>query len=94
MVYRGLIGAVALTSLSMSIGGAQEAEHATYPDWKGRRTRFVVRGLPGQPSHNKRPSRLNMRRFWRKVSRIRPMADLAMPPRRELALRLEVVTKH
>jgi hypothetical protein len=49
MVYRGLIGAVALTA----IGGAQEADHATYPDWKGQWTRFVVRGLPGQPSHEK-----------------------------------------
>ena len=52
MPYRSSIGAVALTALLMSIGGAQAADGATYPDWKGQWTRFVVPGLPGQPSHD------------------------------------------
>src|SRR5271168_1213423 len=53
MPYRSLIGVVALTALSVSICGAQAADGATYPDWKGQWTRFVVRGLPGQPSHDR-----------------------------------------
>ena len=52
MPYRSLIGAIALTAMSMSIGGAQAADGATYPDWKGQWTRFIVRGLPGQASHD------------------------------------------
>ena len=52
MPYRSSIGAVALTALLLSIGNAQAADGATYPDWKGQWTRFVVRGLPGQPSHD------------------------------------------
>jgi hypothetical protein len=52
MPYRSLISAVAQTALLMSIGGAQAADGATFPDWRGQWTRFVVRGLPGQPSHD------------------------------------------
>jgi hypothetical protein len=52
MPYRSLVGAVALTALSMAVGGAQAADGAAYPDWKGQWTRFVMRGLPGQPSHD------------------------------------------
>jgi hypothetical protein len=52
MPYRSLIGAVALIGLSLSTEGAQTADGETYPDWKGQWTRFVVRGLPGQPSHD------------------------------------------
>jgi hypothetical protein len=36
----------------MASGSAQAADEATYPDWKGKWERFVVRGLPGQPSHD------------------------------------------
>src|SRR5580704_11101157 len=28
------------------------ADDMKYPDWKGKWERFVVRGLPGQPSHD------------------------------------------
>jgi hypothetical protein len=46
------IGAVALTVLSISVGGAQASDDAKYPDWSGQWNRFVVPGLPGQPSHD------------------------------------------
>ena len=36
----------------LTIGGASAAESAKYPDWRGQWERFVVRGLPGQPSHD------------------------------------------
>src|ERR1700719_5234920 len=50
MLDRNLIGAIVLAALAMPAGGAQAAEDAKYPDWKGQWERFVVRGLPGQPS--------------------------------------------
>jgi hypothetical protein len=56
MFYRGLIGAIAVAALAMPIGAAQAADDAKYPDWKGRWERFVVRGLPGQPSHDQTKS--------------------------------------
>ena len=46
---RSLIGAIVVASLLGPIG-AQAAEEAKYPDWKGSWARFVVRGLGGQPS--------------------------------------------
>jgi hypothetical protein len=56
MLYRGLIGAIAVAALALPIGAAQAADDAKYPDWKGRWDRFVVRGLPGQPSHDQTKS--------------------------------------
>src|SRR6202047_1098471 len=51
MLDRCLSAAVALTAtLMMTVGGAQAADNAKYPDWKGAWGRFVVRGLGGQPS--------------------------------------------
>jgi len=50
MHYRSLIGAVALSALSMFTGGAQAFDDAKYPNLKGRWDRFIVPGLPGQPS--------------------------------------------
>src|SRR6202049_4226738 len=48
---RSLIGAIAGAALAMlSIGGVAASEDGKYPDWKGAWGRFVVRGLPGQPS--------------------------------------------
>jgi hypothetical protein len=45
--------AVALAAALMTtIAGAGAADDAKYPDWKGKWERFVVRGLPGQPSHD------------------------------------------
>jgi hypothetical protein len=52
MPYRRLIGAIAAAVLAMPIVGAQAADDMKYPDWKGKWERFVVRGLPGQPSHD------------------------------------------
>jgi hypothetical protein len=50
MPYRSLIGGVALTALSMSIGGAQAADDKKYPDWKGKWAALFDAGLGGQPS--------------------------------------------
>jgi hypothetical protein len=50
MTYRCLVGTIALAALALSIGGVQAAENAKYPDWRGQWGRFIVRGLPGQPS--------------------------------------------
>jgi hypothetical protein len=45
--------AVALVAaLMMNVGDARASEDAKYPDWKGAWARFVVPGLPGQPSHD------------------------------------------
>ena len=49
MHCRSLIGAIAIAAVMIPIG-AQAADDAKYPDWKGAWARFVVRGLGGQPS--------------------------------------------
>jgi hypothetical protein len=36
----------------ITVGAARADDDAKYPDWKGQWERFVVRGLPGQPSHD------------------------------------------
>jgi len=47
----GFLAPVALaTSLCMTPVGALAHDAAKYPDWKGQWSRFIVRGLPGQPS--------------------------------------------
>jgi hypothetical protein len=50
MLYRGLVGVIALAALAMPAGGAFALDDAKYPDWSGQWERFVVRGLGGQPS--------------------------------------------
>src|ERR1700730_12486172 len=50
MHCRSLIGAMAVATLALPIGGVQAADGAKYPDWKGAWARFVVPGLGGQPS--------------------------------------------
>jgi hypothetical protein len=50
MRYRSLIGAIAVAALAIPGGGVQASEDGKYPDWKGQWGRFIVRGLPGQPS--------------------------------------------
>ena len=53
MLHRSLTGLFALAAALMAaIGGAEAADAARYPDWKGQWERFVVRGIPGQPSHD------------------------------------------
>jgi hypothetical protein len=50
MRYRNLLGAIALASLWVSAAGAQIVDFSKYPNLKGQWSRFVVPGLPGQPS--------------------------------------------
>jgi hypothetical protein len=53
MLHRSLTGLFTLAAALMAaIGGAAAADAARYPDWKGQWERFVVRGIPGQPSHD------------------------------------------
>jgi hypothetical protein len=40
------------TALVLTTGGAQASDRPSYPDWSGQWERFVVRGIPGQPSHD------------------------------------------
>jgi len=39
-------------ALLMTMAGAQASDQPKYPDWKGQWERFVVRSVPGQPSHD------------------------------------------
>ena len=99
MPYRSLMGAVALTVLSMSIGHAKTADGATYPDWKGQWTRFVgprssrpavARSdqTPGELA-SRRPSSQTMQRFWRTS-----IADQANGGFRQFPDRLVLAGRH
>jgi hypothetical protein len=49
MLHRGLTGALALvTALMATMGGAQAADDAKYPNWKGQWTQILTPGLGGQ----------------------------------------------
>jgi hypothetical protein len=50
MLYRSLIGPSLLVVLAISGSDAGAREDAKHPDWSGQWERFVVPGLPGQPS--------------------------------------------
>jgi hypothetical protein len=50
MLYRSLLGAIALAALSVSIANAEILDYSKYPNLKGQWSRFIVSGLPGQPS--------------------------------------------
>ena len=53
MYHRSLVRAAAVglaAALLMNIGGSQAHDDTKYPDLKGRWDRFIVPGLPGQPS--------------------------------------------
>jgi len=50
MLYRSLLGAIALAALWVSSAGAQIFDYSKYPNLKGQWNRFITRGLPGQPS--------------------------------------------
>jgi hypothetical protein len=55
MHYRSAIRAVAVAlpvALLMTVGGAKAHDDTKYPNVKGQWTRFVVPGLPGQPSQD------------------------------------------
>jgi hypothetical protein len=47
-----VIASAVAFAATLTIGGAQAADDAKYPDWRGQWARFPVRGLPGQPSHD------------------------------------------
>ena len=50
MRHHCLFAATAAALLAVSIGNAAASDDAKYPDLQGQWARFVVRGLPGQPS--------------------------------------------
>src|SRR5215470_5608574 len=50
MLYRTFIAAFALAGVLAAPPDARALESAAYPDWSGQWERFVVPGLPGQPS--------------------------------------------
>ena len=53
MHCRSVIQTIVLAAaLLMAIGSAQTFDDSKYPNLKGQWERFVVRGLPGQPSHD------------------------------------------
>jgi hypothetical protein len=53
MHCRSVIRTIVLAAaLLMAIGSAQAFDDSKYPNLKGQWERFVVRGLPGQPSHD------------------------------------------
>jgi hypothetical protein len=45
-----LLGAIALAALSVSAANAEILDYSKYPNLKGQWSRFIVSGLPGQPS--------------------------------------------
>src|SRR6202171_5325534 len=52
MLYRSLLGAIALAALSVPAANAEILDYSKYPNLKGQWNRFIVPGLPGQPSHD------------------------------------------
>ena len=50
MLHRTFIAAFVLAGVLAAPQDARALESATYPDWSGQWERFVVPGLPGQPS--------------------------------------------
>src|SRR6202049_1868190 len=50
MLYPRLLRAIALAALSVSTADAEILDYAKYPNLKGQWNRFIVPGLPGQPS--------------------------------------------
>src|SRR5260370_36524991 len=57
MWHRSSTRAFAMVAgLVVTVGGAQAADDAKYPDWKGQWYRFVVPGVKGQPSFDQTKS--------------------------------------
>ena len=46
------IASVVAGAITIMTGDARAADDARYPNWKGQWARFIVPGLPGQPSHD------------------------------------------
>jgi hypothetical protein len=51
MHCRSLIGAIVVAALAMPIGGAQAADNAKYPDWKGAWARWVPQNSTRDPGN-------------------------------------------
>jgi hypothetical protein len=56
MTFQSPIGPILVMALAIYAGDAGAADDAKYPDWTGQWERFVVRGLPGQPSFDQTKS--------------------------------------
>src|SRR5215813_14574552 len=52
MSNRNFTAAVVVAGAALVVFSGANAEGARYPDWSGQWERFVVAGLPGQPSHD------------------------------------------
>jgi hypothetical protein len=50
MLCRSLFAAIVLAALPLSAASAQILDYSKYPNLKGQWNRFIVRGVPGQPS--------------------------------------------
>jgi hypothetical protein len=50
MRYRSVLGGMMMATLLISTVNAQMVNFSKYPNLKGHWNRFIVRGLPGQPS--------------------------------------------
>jgi len=57
MLHRSSIAAVALAgALMVTVGGAQAFDETKYPNLKGQWERFIIPGVPGQPSFDQTKS--------------------------------------
>jgi hypothetical protein len=56
MTFQNRIGPFLVVALAIYVSDAGAADEAKYPDWSGQWERFVVRGLPGQPSFDQTKS--------------------------------------
>jgi hypothetical protein len=52
MSKRSLTAAVVIAGAALMVVNGTKAQSMQYPDWSGQWERFVVRGIPGQPSHD------------------------------------------
>jgi hypothetical protein len=52
MSKRSLTAAVIIAGAALIVINGAKAQGVQYPDWGGQWERFVVRGIPGQPSHD------------------------------------------
>ena len=47
-----LIAAVVIAGAALMVVNGAKAEGVQYPEWAGQWERFVIPGIPGQPSHD------------------------------------------
>ena len=56
MTLQARVCPLLVVALAIWAGAAGAADEAKYPNWSGQWERFVVRGLPGQPSFDQTKS--------------------------------------